>query len=168
MAAPGKPAESGKKEYMQLRMVDVHNGFLNVHPNAKHRDIKVKALVRDTVAASNPTSVSVVLAHYEAKGKPAVPAAIADQPVSLQLKSKAGKKSQMYRGVADGDALAALLAPVVKPGTTTFICLKSATLDGAMGIAPAKQVAKKIERGRDCFRVVNVDPDLTKGESDDS
>jgi len=33
---------------------------------------------------------------------------------------------------------------------------------------PAKQVAKKLERGRDCFRVVNIAPDLTKSKSDDA
>jgi hypothetical protein len=166
-AGPGKAKKAGKQEYMQLRMVDVHNGFLNVHPDAKHRDIKVKALVRDTVKASDPTDVSVVLAHYAAKGKPADPALIEDVTVKLELKSKIGKKTQKYRAVVEGDDLALALAAVLPVGATTYVCLKDATLAGDSVKDPAKQVAKKIKRGRDCFRVVNMAPDLTKSTSDD-
>ena len=167
-AHPGKAKGKAKQEYMQLRMVDVHNGFLNVNPAAKHRDIKVKALVRDTVKASDPTDVSVVLAHYAAKGTPAVPPLINDVTVKLELKSKAGKKSQKYRAVVEGDALAEALAEVLPVGATTYVCLKDASLEGANVKDPAKQVAKKLERGRDCFRVVNIAPDLTKSKSDDA
>lgn len=169
-AGPGKGKKTGKAEYMQLRMVDVHNGFLNVHPQAKHRDIKVKALVRDTVKGSDPTDVSVVLAHYDAKGTPAAPALIEDQTVKLELKGKPGKKTQKYRAVVKGDDLASALVGVVGEGDTTYVCLKDASLTAATGVQikdPRKQVAKKLQRQRDCFRVVNVAPDMTKSTSDD-
>ncbi len=168
LAHPGKAKKSGKQEYMQLRTVDAHNGFINVNPKAKHRDLKLKANVRDTVRAADPTSVTVTLAHFDARRVPATAPLLDPMPVALALKGKAGKKSQNYRATVDGDVIAGLLATKVPVGSSVLVCISAAGLTAADGVtvkAPRRQVERKL--GRDCVRVVNIDPTTTKSRSDD-
>jgi hypothetical protein len=159
------PAQGPKAGSMQLRMVDVHNGFINVNPAAKHRDLKLKANVWDSVKASNPTHVDIVLAQYDKKGvKSTENIKFAEQTVALTLKGKA-KKSQNYRAVLKGADVAAAVTGLAV-GDSILICLADADLMGGTNVKDnKKQVTKKI--GRDCVKVVNLDPEATESASDD-
>jgi hypothetical protein len=173
MAHPTKSDKThGPAGYIQLRMADVHNGFINVNPNAKHRDLKVKANVRDTDKINNPDGVKLTLAQFDMKGGTAVvDPMVANQVIELTTKSKAGKKSLNYRGVLKGDDLVKALTDgatlKLLPGQTILLCLAEAEVTAPVEVkAPKRQVTKKL--GRDCVRVVNVDPTTTTSHSDDT
>jgi hypothetical protein len=179
MAVPGHKADP-KTGYMQVKMVDVHNGFVNIHPDAAHRLIKAKANVRDTVKTQTPDGLTFTLAQYSKKGDgnkvEAAAAVVSPMTIVLTTKASADKKSKNYNGTLDVyAAIEAIVDPVQKAATKAAIaaapvllCLDVVDLDAPDGVTEkpfTKQVNKKI--GTDCVRVVNVDPKSTDSHSDD-
>lgn len=180
--AVAKPAAkpAAKTGYMQVKMADVHNGYVNVNPAATHRVTKLKANVWDSVKGQAPTSVTFTLTQYDAKGgKPVAAPAIPLGPVTLATTAKVDKKSKNYKGEIDiyaaldalgepakSNALAAIAAAPV------LVCLDKVemavpTIDDPLTTDvetilvkdPKRQVTNKI--GRDCVKVVNVAPTVS-------
>jgi hypothetical protein len=153
IAAPKAP--KSPNGYMQVRMVNVHNGPVNVFSADTARKVKVQANVWDT-AAGAPTSLTVTIAQYDAKGKATQtnPIVLADIP--LTTKAGEDKKSKKYRAEID---LVGALQGVTLPATPVLMCLSDVVLTVPGGVEkkdPRRQVVKKL--GRDCFTVTSTAP----------
>jgi hypothetical protein len=153
IAAPKAPKASNG--YMQVRMVNVYNAPVNIALGTSARKVKIQANVWDSVRNAAPSSLTVDIAQYDAKGKPTTDGILLDDVV-LTTKAGPDKKSKKYRGEVD---LVAALQGVTLPATPVLMCLHSVDLTVPNGVEEKKdrrQVTNKI--GRDCFTVTNVAP----------
>lgn len=152
---------------VQLRQVGIHrHSAINVNAAATPRDLVVRAQVWSTAPAAAPT-VTVTLAQFDRpRGTQVEPPAVADMSFVLTKSDGMAKRVSRYSGTVTSAALKA--AAGVAPGARAWLCLASADLTASSEVTvrgDARQVRNK-ENGRDCVRVVNVDPTTQRAQGD--
>ncbi len=149
--AKGKPDTSTMKGVMKVRMVNIHNGTFDLKSPAS---VRAKVNVWDSVKKMEPTSVTVTLAEYTAKGGEMVLDGLTVTSPTMSTKAGMDKKSKNYYGAIDLGALASKVTAV-----PVILCLSKVTLEVPTDVTlggQRSQVTKKI--GRDCITVVNTTP----------
>ena len=172
----------GPKSVVQLQSVNIHGhslvNFFDVSETESNsvRDIKFRATVRDKKdVVGNASSVLVTVGLFDKKvdGSPVAVDGLTFDELTLAL-TKEKKRSKRYSATMSLSPTqsAPIKGYLAQAMTKTYLCIADADLDWTGDVTNSKQVRKRLGKGdrkpvRDCVKLVDVDPSLTKTESDD-